>query len=907
MLKRINKADVINCVVLVSVVIIVALLITRFRYEYGSTLDWETQHYEIPSYFRNHFYETKELFPDFAKNIGAGQNIYNYSYYGLYSPIILFSYLLPFVSMESYIQIISIVGVMASVLLCYAWLRSKYGSRVAFLAAFLFECASPLILHSHRHIMFVNYMPFLIMALIGVDRYFEYEINKEYKEISDDRPGRRHKKILLITGIFLMIMSSYFFSVCGMLVVAVYGICVYIKTQRKHSFKKFVIKVINFGLVMLVPVLMAGILLLPTMYTLFHGRGDTSKGITLKQILLPSFNGDFILYSTYSVGMTSLIILAIIYGFMSKMRHLRFTSTVMLCIIYIPAITYLLNGTMYVDGKALIPFLPLCAYLLASFFDKLKNDRIDIDQLVKWTLIANLILIISYYGSSVFLYLADLFISLFVLYMYNKGKKQFFLPTAMIIAFAVCVAVNLDDELLEKTEVDRQLTKEAEENAQYILDKNEITRTANAVKQIRNMNRSYGADYMCSTIYSSICNGYYKNFYYKEIGCENPYRNASMLCHPNNLLFDIYMGEKYYIGGKNDKIPAGYEMIHENDLTAVYKNEDVFPLGFVKTDLMPESEYEKLEYPYRALALLRYSIVSDETFKRYGRPADRMKELSDCLLQADVSDIYKKCSLIGSMDGSSVNVNIPMPRLFGNDRYKESFNADISGIDKEGENILFVRCDVDNSAYTEPDYTGYGLFRKDSNGGNKHADVIMIINGYKNKLSNPNWKYYNENRQFHFCISDSLNVDRLKLSFYDGNYVVSDFGAWQMDYSVIRDIRKELSELVPDASNTDPDVIKGKINVKEDGMFTISFPYDEGFICKADGKTVEYERTDTGFTGFYLTKGEHDIEIEYKAPYKDYGMYASLAGFIIFAVMIIFQYSAEWKLQFPGTARQARQ
>lgn len=889
MFKKRNKADVVNCIVLVSVVILVVLLITRFRYEYGSTLDWETQHYEIPNYFRSHFYETKDLFPDFAKNIGAGQNIYNYSYYGLYSPIILLSYLLPFVSMETYIQVISIIGVIASVLLCYYWLRGKYESRVAFLAAFLFECASPLILHSHRHIMFVNYMPFLIMALMGVDRYFEYEFNTTDENTSDSGTGHRHKKLLLITGIFLMIMSSYFFSVCGMFVVAIYGVCVYIKSRRKHTFKKFVFKVFNFGCVMLVPVLMAGILLLPTMYTLFHGRGDTSKGITIKQILLPSFNGDFILYSTYSVGMTSLIILALIYGFLSKMRHLKYTSTVMLCIIYIPAINYMFNGTMYVDGKAFIPFLPLCAYILASFFDKLKNDKIDIKQLVKWALIANLLLIISYYGSSVFLYVADLFISIIILLLYDKGKKQYFLPVTMIIAFAVCVVVNLDDELLEKPEVVRMQLKEADDDAQWVLGLNESARTANAVKQIRNMNRSYGRDYMCTTIYSSICNGYYKNFYYNEIGCENPYRNASMLCHPNNLLFDIYMGEKYYIGNKDEKIPAGYEKVYDNDLTAVYKNDDVFPLGFVKYDMIPESEYEKLRYPYRALALLKYSVVSDETFESYGKQRDYEKELSDLFTQADVSEIYENFKSIGTVEDDKVSVNIPMPEKHKKDRYGVTFKAGLSGINKEGENILFISCDVDNSAYLEPEYTGYGLFRKDSNGGDKHADVIIIINGYKNKLTNPNWKYFNENRQFHFCISDILNVDRLKLSFYDGNYTVANFNVWQMDYSVIRDIRKNISGLIADRSETDPDKIKGKIDVKEDGMFTISFPYDEGFICKVDGESVEYEKTDTGFIGFYITKGSHDIEIEYKAPYKEIGMYTSLAGFVIFAILILYE------------------
>ena len=34
-------------------------------------------------------------------------------------------------------------------------------------------CATPLLFHSHRHIMFINYMPFLILGLMGIDLYFD--------------------------------------------------------------------------------------------------------------------------------------------------------------------------------------------------------------------------------------------------------------------------------------------------------------------------------------------------------------------------------------------------------------------------------------------------------------------------------------------------------------------------------------------------------------------------------------------------------------------------------------------------------------------------------------------------------------------------------------------------------------
>ena len=55
------------------------------------------------------FYRTGQFFPEFALNIGGGQNIYNFSYYGLFSPVVLIGYLLPNVKMSDYMMVASIV------------------------------------------------------------------------------------------------------------------------------------------------------------------------------------------------------------------------------------------------------------------------------------------------------------------------------------------------------------------------------------------------------------------------------------------------------------------------------------------------------------------------------------------------------------------------------------------------------------------------------------------------------------------------------------------------------------------------------------------------------------------------------------------------------------------------------
>ena len=96
-----------------------------FEKVFGANVDWISQHSVLPDYFRQQFYATGNLFPEFAANIGGGQNIYNFAYYGLYSPLILPSYFLPFIKMSDYIMAVSILCLIADFILFYKWLRGN--------------------------------------------------------------------------------------------------------------------------------------------------------------------------------------------------------------------------------------------------------------------------------------------------------------------------------------------------------------------------------------------------------------------------------------------------------------------------------------------------------------------------------------------------------------------------------------------------------------------------------------------------------------------------------------------------------------------------------------------------------------------------------------------------------------
>ena len=180
---------------------------------FGSSIDWISQHSTLADYFRKRFYATGNLFPDFAWNLGGGQNIYHFAYYGLLSPTVLLSYLFPFIPMDLWVMGSSALLYAADAVLFYRWISKKglhYGN--CLFTSLFFTCSTALLYHSYNQLMFVNYMPFLLLALLGVDRHFQ-----------------KRKSGLLILSVLGMILTSFYFSVGGLLALTAYAVTEYFK------------------------------------------------------------------------------------------------------------------------------------------------------------------------------------------------------------------------------------------------------------------------------------------------------------------------------------------------------------------------------------------------------------------------------------------------------------------------------------------------------------------------------------------------------------------------------------------------------------------------------------------------------------------------------------------------------
>jgi len=811
-----------NITLLTLFFIIYLVIITRFgKYIYGSTLDWNCQHYYIPDYFRKLFYETGNLFPNFAFNIGAGQNIYNLSYYGLLSPIILISYLLPFISMKTYIQISSILLIYISIILFYKWINTKFDKKISFISTVIFLLSAPLLFQSHRHIMFVNYMPFLMMGLIGVDKYF-----------------CERRKTLLIISVFLITTTSYFFSVGALVCICIYWLYMYVKLNKKIEIKKFIKDGVKFLYPIIVGVMMAMVVLLPTFMSILNGRGESSVDINYLSLIIPNIKMSNLFYGTYSLGLTSIALFSLIYLIVKTKKEKRLLGIVLSILILFPIFIFILNAGMYVNGKVLIPFIPLFILVISITLDKLLNlNDISWVSLLIYVFVCILIILTQ---NTKMLILDFMLISISVLLLYLKKKQNLLFFSIMLVSFISFIGVNLDDTLVIKgSNYSNGSTKELVE---YVQEKdNSFYRISNRNGGLGTANDIVNSKYYTTSIYSSVSNEDYKNFYYNLIGNDILNRSRGQLSAPQNLLFNVYMGNKYVIGSHINEL--GYTKLKEVNGNYLYKNDQVLPIGYSTSKLMSKSYYEKLQYPYNVEAMLNYVIVDKEVQNSYSTNIEKIDLYYNITDKSEVDIINKQNYLeINALQDSAITLDI---------------NNDLDN------KILFIKFElIDQNSCSV-------------------GDSLISINNVVNKLTCKGWKYNNKNYVFEYTISNK-DLDKLNIKFDKGVYKIKNIETYTLDYDLFVKGYNNVDKFNIDTSKTRSDVIEGTINVLEDGYFNLSIPYDKAFSIYVDEEKIDYEKTDLSFIGFKISKGNHNIKIVYTAPTLNISKIISIFGIMLF-------------------------
>ena len=849
---------------------------------FGAKVDWLSQHSVLPDYFRQQFYATGKIFPEFAPNLGGGQNIYHFAYYGLYSPLILPSYLFPFVKMSDYIMVISITGLTVSVLLFYYWLKSrKMDTGVAFIISLMFLLAGPMIGQYSGQIMFVDYMPFLCLALIGVDRYFEKE-----------------KSGLFTVSVFLMIMTSFYFSIGGMLALVLYGLHRYFEQREgcRVTVRGFLVDGLCFVRPMILAVLMSSFFLVPTVLALAGGRSK-GQNTSLTTLFVPQITVERFAYSIYGIGLTTLVITVLITGLLYRKVYERVFTYGCVIVLVIPVFAYLLNGGLYIRDKVFIPFLPLLCYLIAIYLEKCRKEKLS--------LIAGMV---PYIITTVFVYIARnqftskgieenvwkallaesvLFLICYVLYCavksHCKETKEILmlaLPSVLCLAVTMNTFYQMEPDRYVSHKLYRDVVGEHNEQAVKEALKNDggyyrTEQMGNDDENAADLNRIWDAGQNITSIYSSAYNSEYQTFRQKTFGLEEPFRNVMMQSVSKNPVFCRMMGVRYIV---SDSDVTGYALVKKCEKTGIYQNNDAAPVMYATDRVMTEKEYNKLAFPYNQTAFLEYAVVGEHT------------ESSDQNIMTAYAPVSLKMADNHKAQNGAGNITTDIGKKNGNERIVGTWiHEKEDGWKIHAKKIKKITFSIRQVQQEMTQQEGqrqilFLSFRVDNARPNK--DVAVWINGIRNKLSAKDHVYYNENKTFIYAVLLKDGEDTISVTFGKGKYQLSHVQAY---LGSLPERSKTLyqSEVQVDKKQTKDNVIQGMIQVKNDGWFITSIPYDTHFKMYIDGKETKIQKVNTAFLGCEIGSGKHEVRIVYHAPGATEGKVFSMIGIVGFVLLFV--------------------
>ena len=903
---------------------------------YGS--DWLSQHLPLAETLRSAMLDSGRLLPLYL-HLGGGSSVYDFAYYGLLRPDILLGCLFPEIGMEYFLAGYSLAGIVLGTNLLFWWLRRRLrgepsGARAAAFAAVLYAAATCLF-HAHNQLMFVNYLSFLILTLIGIDRMAE-----------------QGKGAWLVTsGLSLVYLHSFYYSISCLAVCGIYAID-WVRGMRgtkcEKRAKSFVLRLA--GCVCL-SIGLCAVLLLPTGLDILSGNKD--GGVFAAQLKLLDLTLEGMLYTPYGMGLTLISLYCLLTAL--AQRKTRFLAICMLAIAAIPAVSLLLNGLLYARGKILIPFLLpmllLCAQVLCGFLQGSEKPPLWAGALclVPWaaacaesgSILTNRLLLMDWLLLLGWILLDWLLMMGWVLWMRRAGMKRVFTAGAakktsvrtrciallLLVPCVVSWTLQMKAGYVEQAQINFGTVRRALKGAQQRIEQTEADKLQSARWEIlsegyKMSNYAPLPQMQRTSMYSSMTQQGYAAFFYDMAGNAIPARNRVALVPGKNPLFNALMGVRYVtvkaaaagqetgttaaaqaqtdaaasqapagIGTSNQPraqievgaaaLPPGYEEIYRENGYVTGRNPDALPIAFGTDRLLSQKDF-----------------------------TDRLREIS--------AREKRKLTEALSLTAAKTEVSLCL---------HSDLSGDESAAEARGLRPVTNQSSVDarkmrpvtNQTLAEAGGSRAGTTRgsKDENDNGLQGKVLILefditqangreiiidVNGTRNKLSGSNAPYPNGNTHFTYIL-DAREAQRLHIEKNTNEYVLQNLQCRLLDLKAVLQSRDvwEPETVVSHAGRGE--VFRGRIDMRRAGFFETSYPFRAGYSVTVDGESVRPRRSAAGFLVVPLAAGNHELQIDFLPPGYRTGLGISLLALLLFTL----QLKAGWRGRAGAGGKRAGQ
>lgn len=896
------------CLPLFALILLFAVLIILMvpgGAVFGSHTDWLSQHVTLAETIRNTCLEQHTLLPDWLE-LGGGANGYQFSYYGFLRPDILIGCLLPQVPMAYILIAYMFLIYLASVLLCFFWLRSE-GIRplFAFIGSVLFMTAGSMF-HMHRQIMFVNYMPFLLLAFLCI--------------------SKKRTKCLPIC-FALIILHSFYFAAAAFAAAGWY----WLRREGKGFWKKYFVKSYLGSCVLAAA--MSAALLIPTGLVLLEHRRTGSNPLLL-ELFAPNPVLNSLLFDEYGMGLTLVCLYVILAGLGRK--AFRADCLLFLLMGLFGIFSYVMNLTLYARQKILIPFMPLVILSCVRF---LQNEPYEKEggrhhPYPLWPFTVILPVVLLWFSQEQFcwgLMESGLLLAYCLIQRYRLNRYRLSVysaspetapgkhlsapsPFRRISGCALClflllaapVQISLStagtEEWVQKTELSQGLSKDdvlsasasdesgsgsADNSADGQKDATAAIKTTDfptfltdplyrfdsLTEPLNSSNELLIPGQSKTTMYSSITNHSYSDFYYDRLLTPIRINNrVALLASDNPFLFRL-MGVRW-LETTEDNVPEGYQVIYQSGENVIAENPNVLPKVYFTEDTLSQSFFDSLETYDRLDALTRFTVVDNSETDGEGTDNTAAGNTSSgtggdlCAYESRMETWFPDLSALSLPEGLEITETPFGYQITAEKECTLSVNIEQPPSGK----IVLLDFEVDNLT---------------------SSAVVIDINDIRNKLSGRFAAYPNGNDCFHyqFLEADSGSGFRhLEITFGKGCYAIRNV-QWHLYDKDLRDagsytpLRTKAADSTADTS--DSVLVSGTIEAENSGYLATSIPAQNGLEILVDGKPADSVTVNCAFAGIRLEKGSHEIEIHFTAPGKKAGCIISSAGIAMYGVHLL--------------------
>ncbi|MDR3116892.1 MAG: YfhO family protein [Bifidobacteriaceae bacterium] len=837
MAKKFTKTDwlVLISVELIFVIFFVGVFIyneLNFSYMTQSS-DFIYQHIPLIEDLRKTFWQSHELIPQFIPNLGGGQNAFNYTYHGLFNPLIIPFYFLPFLSGYYYLILIMSLTILATGGLVYYWLRQRFSCGFAACASATILFATCLCYQACANYMFISYMPWLIAALISVDRII-------YKK----------KFLLFIISIALISLTSFVYIFSCLIIIGLYTIFVYLeKTQKaekvKSHIKHFFILAGKIAIYALLGLGLSCLVFLPTVNVVLTNRVQTSVKYNIFDLLYPSlyfFPSTKNLYlpryidSATSLGVSAICLIFVSLLLFSKSRKYIFLAASFLIICIFPIFSYILGMGLYAAEKFLIPFLPIFALLFAAALKFIHS---------------------AIYSSPVSEKKQQLY------------KKSFFVFTASFLCLTTIIPTVrnfISNHPSADIYMSKQFTtfsKNFQNSIQETLESNNpIYRSTVSTTPRRSMECQYHSinkvlsdNYFTDSIYTSSNDPSYQN-YHTNMLWQPPLCSAIFwgITNNNSLYARTLMAEKYLFLETSDT--SAPTLGYQNTNPYVWENDNVFSIGYAGNNLFSNinnmTDIQQKASLIQGIALNKDSTNEDSIGENsQDKSAEKLQEPNiQNIEQLDLSDIFAKQQkgLSSFKIDANQNINYKLPKTIHN-------------------RLLFIKIKLNDKILDSK----------------QKGDAVnaLTINGNRNSLAGGTNTYNSLDTNLRYIIQpdknqniENLDIKNLDINISNGTWPIESIQAFTMPISDIQNAPKQFDQM--NVTKFDTQGLFGNINItRPDSVIAFSLGYDPGFSLKIDGQNTPIFEVNGGIIGSFINPGFHNIELTYSAPYYNAGLTVS--------------------------------